>query len=499
MQLSADLYSLVPLAVLLTAVLLVYHSWKYRKSRLGATFIVLMSALAWWSLAAFMERNSLDLSVKYLWIKMTYFGITFLPATWLTFALLYTDREKWLTRRNLGLLAIIPAVTLAVVWTNDIHHLVWKDIRLDTSISPPGDAVTHGAWFWVYATYAYSLLLLGTLCLFGILLKSTTIYRKQVGTLLVATLVPWIGNILFIAGIGPFSRIDPTPVAFAITGIAFFWGLSRFQLLNIMPIAHEAIFKSMTDGVMVLDNYKRIMEINPAAEQIIGINRSEIIGKPCSQALPLFQMDLFDLKPGMTEKQAEIEIGQDHDKRHYQVNVSSVRIRQNLNGNIVLLRDETERKKAEYESKERAILATELIERKKAQEELEKSEEKYSTIVEKGNDGILIIQDGVVKFANSKMTEFTGFTQAETIERSFLDFVSEDFRALTMERYKRRMSGELLTGKYEIAIRTKNGSKVPVEINANKIEYEGKPADMALVRDITERKRAEETLEGLRS
>ena len=187
------------------------------------------------------------------------------------------------------MLAIIPIVTLLVVWTNDIHHLMWKDIWLDTSVSPPADAVTHGAWFWVYAAYAYSLLLLGTLCLFRIFLKSSIIYRKQAGTMLVATLVPWIGNILFIAGIGPFSVVDPTPVSFAITGAAFFWGLSQLQLLDIIPVAHDAILKSMVDGVIVLDNCQRIVEINPAAERIVNGHRSDMIGQPATAGYCLFK------------------------------------------------------------------------------------------------------------------------------------------------------------------------------------------------------------------
>jgi len=67
---------------------------------------------------------------------------------------------------------------------------------------------------------------------------------------------------------------------FCVTGIAFFWGLSRLQLLDIiMPIAHDAILQSMADGVIILDTQQRVIEINPAAQNIIGGNRSEIIGR----------------------------------------------------------------------------------------------------------------------------------------------------------------------------------------------------------------------------
>jgi PAS domain S-box-containing protein len=114
--------------------------------------------------------------------------------------------------------------------------------------------------------------------------------------------------------------------------------------------------------------------------------------------------------------------------------------------------------------------------------------------VEEGNDGIVIIQDGLLKFANSKMVEITGFPKEEAIQRPFTDFVSPEYRELVIDRYKKRMSGEEIPNKYEIEILSKDGGKIPVEISASIIQYEGRPADMAIVRDITERKRAEEAL-----
>ena len=55
--------------------------------------------------------------------------------------------------------------------------------------------------------------------------------------MLLGALVPWVGNVFYIAGIGPFSKVDPTPLAFAVTSAAFYWGLSRLQLLDIVPVS----------------------------------------------------------------------------------------------------------------------------------------------------------------------------------------------------------------------------------------------------------------------
>ena len=122
------------------------------------------------------------------------------------------------------------------------------------------------------------------------------------------------------------------------------------------------------------------------------------------------------------------------------------------------------------------------------------SHRKYSTLVEKGNDGIIIIQDGFLKFINSKMVSIAGFPLAESIEKPFLNFVPMEYREFVIDNYKKRLSGHEAPNNYEIEIISKEGKNIPVEINASVIDYEGKRAEMAIIRDITERKRAEEII-----
>jgi diguanylate cyclase (GGDEF)-like protein/PAS domain S-box-containing protein len=135
-----------------------------------------------------------------------------------------------------------------------------------------------------------------------------------------------------------------------------------------------------------------------------------------------------------------------------------------------------------------------IINIQKAEKALIESEKKYSTIVENSNDGLVILQNSLLKYANSKMMEITQYTMEETIGKVFIDFVSPKYKTLVIDRYKRRMAGEEVTNRYEIELITRDGETIPVEINASCIEYEGKSADMAVVRDITERKHAGKAL-----
>jgi PAS domain S-box-containing protein len=488
-----SLYILLPLVAAVIAGFLYFRASRYRARPVAMTFSWLMVSLVWWSMTAFLESISPDLAGKTFWMKMAYPGISVLPVAWFIFCAQYVDKAFWLTRRNVAILFVIPFITLVMVGTDHFHHLVWSNIWLDTGVNPPVDAVTHGAWYWIHASYSYILILLGDVFLFRLFLKSSWLYRKQMGIMLLATFIPWIANILYIAQVRPFSVIDPTPLSFAITGIAFFWCLSRLHLLDIIPVAQEAILNSMVDGVIVLDTQQRILEMNPAAERMFGRLKSEAIGRRLDRLLPE-QAGLGELKPGVSETQTAVTLGEGPLQRHYRVNLSPISSKQSHNGYVVLLHDDTEHRKAEFEARERVRLETELVERKKAQATLQKSEEKYSTIVEKGNDGIVILQDELVKFANSKMLDIVGYSQSETLDKPFSEFISPEFRNPTLGKYQKRLTGEEFSNKYEIKLLTKNQMTVPVEINANRIEYEGKIANMAIIRDITERKKSEEIL-----
>ncbi|MFA5629381.1 MAG: PAS domain S-box protein [Dehalococcoidales bacterium] len=119
---------------------------------------------------------------------------------------------------------------------------------------------------------------------------------------------------------------------------------------------------------------------------------------------------------------------------------------------------------------------------------------KYCLSYDNIDGGVIIVQDNQIKFANSIMSQITGFSLGEIIGKTLPDFVAPQFKDLVSERYKRRMAGEDVPHRYELEINAKNGLFVPVEVNAFIIEHDESPADMAIFRDITERKEAEKSL-----
>ena len=140
------------------------------------------------------------------------------------------------------------------------------------------------------------------------------------------------------------------------------------------------------------------------------------------------------------------------------------------------------------------IIIRDINERKKIEAALRESEEKYRTLINQANDVISIVQDGVIKMCNPRLAEFWGGSIEEVLGKPFTDFVHPEALHEVIDRYNRRMAGESPPSLYETVCMRKDGSKSYVELNAGIISYKGKNADLVIVRDINERKKAEETL-----
>jgi PAS domain S-box-containing protein len=140
-------------------------------------------------------------------------------------------------------------------------------------------------------------------------------------------------------------------------------------------------------------------------------------------------------------------------------------------------------------------IVAEGSEYKKAEEALRESEEKYRTLVERANDGIAIVQDMVVQYANRSLAEMRGQRVEEIIGTRFVDYFQPDELPGVIDRYTQRMAGQEVTPTYEMTFFDKDGRKVYVEVNAGIITYQGRPADLVIVRDVTERKLLEQQIE----
>ena len=140
------------------------------------------------------------------------------------------------------------------------------------------------------------------------------------------------------------------------------------------------------------------------------------------------------------------------------------------------------------------IIARDITERKRAEEALQESEEKYRLLVENANEAIFVIQEGMLQFFNIKNIELIGYSREELTSTPFINFVHPDDREVTLGRYQKRIRGEELPGVNVFRVIDKTGNIKWAELNSVLISWKGRAATLNFLNDITERKRAEEAL-----
>ncbi len=333
-------YFLPLIIAAIIAIVIASITWQRRHVSGAIPLSILMLAVAVWSLGNVLELGSTELSAKLFWVNLEYLGIVFIPVMWITFALQYTGSDKWITKRNLFLLIIVPLITLILLWTNSLHGLVRQNIGLDTSGPFSVVTKTYGIWFGIHAAYSYLLLFSGTLILVQTLFRKPDLYWKQGAILVIGAVAPWIANILYISGSTPIPPLDLTPCFFVISGLMLAWGIFRLKFLDIIPMTRTVIIENLNDGIILLDAQNRIIDLNSVSQKILNCKTTKVIGQPITQLFP----NLIKLGSDTKKTETEIVRGNDKAKNHYNLHISPL---DDHRGYLLVIHEITKQKQTE--------------------------------------------------------------------------------------------------------------------------------------------------------
>jgi PAS domain S-box-containing protein len=134
------------------------------------------------------------------------------------------------------------------------------------------------------------------------------------------------------------------------------------------------------------------------------------------------------------------------------------------------------------------------VEQRRSDEALVASEKKYRHLIENSSEAIVVAQDGMLRLVNHRTVEFTGYLEDELLSMPFSAVIHPDDRAMVVERYQKRLIGEELPTRYIFRLGPKDASTRWVEISVAMIEWDGRPATLNFLTDITKRKQAEDAL-----
>ncbi len=324
-------------------------TWRHAHVAGAGSATLLLFACSEWMATYALETASASLSDKLFWNKLEYIGIVVVPMAFLMFSLRYTGRSQWLTRRNLALLGLEPAAVFLLVLTNDMHRLIWSGHVLDRTLPFTVLVNQYAVGFWFHAAYSYGLLIASTWLLVQLLVRSRRLYELQASALLVAALVPWIGNALYLSQLEPFPKLDLTPLAFTVSSLCIAWGVSGLRLGDITSVSRRSAIDSMSDAFLVLDPEGRVISANPAACSLLVGPDAKLTGRSIQEVWPAWHKypePSLDSVP--TNREMKLDEG--GKTGTYDVRMSPLTDwRGLLVSHVVVIRDITERQRLEEE------------------------------------------------------------------------------------------------------------------------------------------------------
>ena len=353
-----DLYVILLFCGAVVAGAVVAAAWKRPVAAGGRILAILQASVFVWALTAAIEAAAVPEAVKILWSKVEYLGISTSPLLLFLFALRYSRSSGWLTPARRILLWTIPVMTFTLAVTNEWHGMIWSSFSPATDTQIHLLVYHHGPFFWVHVAYAYSLLLMTIILILKAYSRASDHQKRQSLALLLALPWPWLGNILYLAGLSGSAGHDYTPLGFALAGLFLIWGMYSLQLVDLIPVAREKVIESMGDSLIVVDEMGRVAAMNPSAHGLLiqigapnGLaSAAEIVGTPAPTLFsPWPELAAHLLHPSAGQK--DLTLGKGESTRSFSLSLSPLAGGTGgVTGWVAVLTDITRLKQAETEA-----------------------------------------------------------------------------------------------------------------------------------------------------
>jgi PAS domain S-box-containing protein len=243
----------------------------------GATafiFVLLFSSL--WCFASAFENSVLGLSQKIMWAQIGFPAYALGPLAWFFMTLLLTDHRRWIHRKTILFLSIIPVITIILVFTNNVHGLIWSEMQLKTVQHLSVLSAEYGPWFYVHAIYSDGLNAISVILSVQFWRSKAPLYGNHYASLSLSMLFVMLVNLTYVFKIGP--PVDLTPIAWGFASLSITRALFWNKLFDLMPIARERFMENVGSGVVILDLKSRVADLNPVATAVFACQAQNVVG-----------------------------------------------------------------------------------------------------------------------------------------------------------------------------------------------------------------------------
>ena len=448
-----------------------------------------------WIFGYILELLSPSLTGKIFWDSVQWAAGLVMTIMFPVFAVQYAEVKSGNFKALFRLSLVTPFLFFIALLTDQYHHLYYPNPQIE-QIFLFAELTYDFTWIvYAYSIYGYIATMIGIGILGQRLLRPHRLYRWQILTVIFGFLFPVVFTVLTIAGVKFVPFRDVSPFTFAIGNLIVSWGLFRYKLFDVVPIARDVVLENIEDLVVVLDKQDRIVDINQKALRFLKMSSGEVIGQPAEK--------VYQNVPNIIERfqkpeNVHVQLSLDLDNKRHHFDVTSSLLydkQQNLIGRIFVANDITTYIEMQDELK---TLNEELEGRvQRRTQELSRSTERYRAVVENQSEFIARWKpDRTRTFVNEAYCRYYGISYEEALKTDFMDLIHEDDRPAVLAKIARIEKGETDTETNihraikpdgsigwnewtDTAIRNKNGEIVEFQ---------------SVGRDITERKNAEDAL-----
>jgi PAS domain S-box-containing protein len=289
LSLTFDDYIISPLFLLLIlggliGLVTFFFLIRFRKTSGVNYWLIWQIATSIWSFTYAFEFAATDLETKIMWSKFSYFGIVYCSLAFYFFSLKFSSSNRFLSRGFIIAMFSVATLFLLSPFTNEWHHLHWRSY----SINPETNATsyTYGPFFWVIFTFSYLTLFSGIINISRLFFKLSSFHRRQILLLFIASLLPPIGNLIYVFNVNPIPGFDWTPFTFVFTGILIAINISQYKMFDLVPFVRNKLIDILPDPILILDSSSRIADYNESMKNLLAPDEKKLIGKKITDIVP---------------------------------------------------------------------------------------------------------------------------------------------------------------------------------------------------------------------
>lgn len=222
-----------------------------------------------------MELCSINADAATFWANVQYFGIPTTPVAVFLFAVILSGGSVW--DRKWWVLLGIPCIAVWVAaWTDGLTHLLRKNLVFLQYGNYRVLQFQPGLAYLANIAFSYTLVVATLALLIRMLRRGDSLSRKHAQIFLAGLSLPIVANVSRVFGFELIRGIDQTPVMFALAAVVVGYGVFRWSLISVAPIARDKVVDGLSDAVIVVDPRQRVIDANPAAFQLFGLTMDEM-------------------------------------------------------------------------------------------------------------------------------------------------------------------------------------------------------------------------------